>query len=88
MRHSWMDGGRCGEFLSKDRLEKTENGQLSEELVVHVNQMPDGKKVCGVQYLQVPRSRRRTKIGQSNTRLETHFKEANGETKDTLGGWC
>ena len=28
----------------------------------------------------------RNKNGQRNTRLETHFKEANGETKDTLGG--
>ena len=28
----------------------------------------------------------RYKNGQINTRLETHFKEANGETKDTLGG--
>jgi len=26
------------------------------------------------------------KNGQSNTLLETHFKEANGTTKDTLGG--
>jgi len=23
-----------------------------------------------------------------DTLLETHFKEANGKTKDTLGGWC
>ena len=28
----------------------------------------------------------RNKNGQSNTRLETHFKEANGENKDVLGG--
>jgi len=31
-------------------------------------------------------SHARNKNGQSNTLLETHFKEANGETKDTLGG--
>jgi len=28
----------------------------------------------------------RNKNSQSNTRLETLFKEANGKTKDTLGG--
>jgi len=28
----------------------------------------------------------RNKNGQNNTPLETNFKEANGETKDTLGG--
>lgn len=44
--HLWTDGGRCGEFL-----EKIQNGQLSEGLVVHVNETPDGKKVCGVRYL-------------------------------------
>ena len=26
------------------------------------------------------------KNGQNNTLLETHFKEANGKTKDSLGG--
>ena len=32
------------------------------------------------------RKNARYKNGQSNTRLEVHFKEAKGETKDTLGG--
>ena len=32
------------------------------------------------------RKNARNKNGQSNTLLETHFKEGNGETKDTLGG--
>jgi hypothetical protein len=32
------------------------------------------------------RKNARNKNGQSNTRLEIHFEEANGETKDTLGG--
>ena len=34
------------------------------------------------------RKNARNKNGQSNTHLETHFKEANRETKDTMGGWC
>ena len=29
---------------------------------------------------------KRNKNGQSNTLLETDFREANGKTKDTLGG--
>ena len=32
------------------------------------------------------RKNARNKNGQSNTLLETDFKEANGNTKDTLGG--
>ena len=32
------------------------------------------------------RKNARNKNGQSNTLLETDFKEANGKTKDTLGG--
>ena len=32
------------------------------------------------------RKNARNKNGQSNTRLENHFKKANGKTKDTLGG--
>ena len=57
----WTDGSRCGEFLSEDGLEKTENGQLSEGLVVHVNQFPDGEKVRRAQYLQLPISHRTQK---------------------------
>ena len=34
------------------------------------------------------RKNARHKNGQSNTLLETHFKEANGKTEDTLGGRC
>ena len=32
------------------------------------------------------RKNARNKNGQSNTLLETHFKEAKGKTKDMLGG--
>ena len=32
------------------------------------------------------RKNARYKNGQSNTRLETQFKDANGKTKDTMGG--
>jgi len=34
------------------------------------------------------RKNARNKNRQSNTLLETHFKEANRKTKDTLGEWC
>jgi len=61
-----MDGVRCAEFLSKDRLEKTVNGQLSEGLVVHVNHMPDGKKLRVVHYSQLLRSHRTQRTGLLN----------------------
>jgi len=34
------------------------------------------------------RKNARKKNGQGNTLLETHLKETNMKTKDTLGGWC